>query len=151
MEKKLIEYMKVYLNHSENLHFIANVRDFTDIHTDEPESFHGTNKGPSPVEYFLIGIGGCIGSTFVFCCKKNNIEIEDISVTIDGIITHKEERENLLQFDRIEGKIDFIPKNVSKDEIAIKSCIKDFQKYCVVSNSIQQGIPMNVQVNWKQK
>ncbi|MGV9173528.1 MAG: OsmC family protein [Promethearchaeia archaeon] len=140
--------MKVYLNHSENLHFIGSAREFSNIHMDEPESFHGTNKGPSPVEYFLLGIGGCMASTFVFCCQKNEIEIHDISITIDGQLTHREDRENLLQFQKIEGYIMFIPKHGEQNKQAIKQCINDFQKYCVVSNSLRQGIPLSVNVNW---
>ena len=58
--------MKVTLNHSENLHFTANARDFKMIPIDASESFHGTNLGPSPIEYLLIGIGGCISSSFVY-------------------------------------------------------------------------------------
>ena len=52
--------MKVSLKYSEKQHFIASVRHFNDIQIDEPESFHGTDKGPSPVEFYLIGIGGCL-------------------------------------------------------------------------------------------
>ncbi|MFO8018510.1 MAG: OsmC family protein [Promethearchaeia archaeon] len=142
--------MKVHIKHSENLHFLGSAREFTHIHMDEPESFHGTNKGPSPVEYFLLGIGGCMGSTFAFSCQKNGIEVQDISITIDGELTHREDRENLLQFEKIEGHIDFIPKD-AYDEKKIKQSIREFQKYCVLSNSIRQGIPLDVNVEWKKQ
>ncbi|MHA1483676.1 MAG: OsmC family protein [Candidatus Heimdallarchaeaceae archaeon] len=61
--------MKVTLTYSRNLHFKASVRSFEDLNVDEPESFHGTDLGPSAVEYLLIGIGGCLGTTFTHCLQ----------------------------------------------------------------------------------
>ena len=80
--------MKVSLKYSENLHFTASARHFDDIHIDEPESFHGTDKGPSPVEFFLIGIGGCLGSTFAYCLQRHNVEIDALEVVVDGLLKH---------------------------------------------------------------
>ena len=76
--------MKVTINYSENLHFIASARNFKWIELDEPESFHGSDLGPSPVEYLLIGIGGCLGSTFAYCLQRKNIPIEDMQIIVNG-------------------------------------------------------------------
>lgn len=80
--------MKVTLNYSEKIHFIASARHFNNIHVDEPESFHGTDLAPSPIEYFLIGTGTCIGSTFIYCLQKHNVTIENLKVIVDGTLKH---------------------------------------------------------------
>ena len=73
-----------------NLHFKAKIRDFDEIPIDEPESFHGTDLGPSPVEYFLTGIGGCLSSTFIYCLQKRNIVVDHLETKIDGELKHKQ-------------------------------------------------------------
>ena len=67
--------MKVFLDYTKDLHFKASARNFKDFNVDEPASFHGTDLGPSAVEYLLIGIGGCLGTTFIYCLQKKNIKL----------------------------------------------------------------------------
>ena len=67
--------MKVFLDYTKDLHFKASVREFKGLDVDEPVSFHGTNLGPSAVEYLLIGIGGCLGTTFLYCLQKKTGEL----------------------------------------------------------------------------
>ena len=141
--------MKISLKFSENLHFIAKARRFNDIHIDEPESFHGTDLGPSSVEYVLIGIGGCLGSSFIYCLQKKKIEIENLEIEIDGKLKHTGPKMNL-RLVNVDVQLIFTPKKGKQLEI-INQCIKKFFDYCVVSNSIIQGIPINVSVSQKNR
>jgi len=139
--------MKVTLKYSENLHFIARARHFYDIHIDEPESFHGTDEGPSPVEFYLIGIGGCMGSTFTYCLQKRNVEIDALEVVVDGQLKHIGPKMSL-QLVNIEVELLITPSNNESSE-KIEQCINSFQEYCIVRNSITQGIPFEVKVSRK--
>jgi putative redox protein len=135
--------MKVTLNYSEKLHFEASARHFK-VHLDEPESFHGTDLGPSPIEYFLIGTGGCIGGTFIFCLQKHNVEIESFKVIVDGTLQHigPKKRLKLVKID-IELLVNLI-EGASKKNLDL--CIKTFQEYCPISDVITQKIPLNIKV-----
>ncbi|MFX0072960.1 MAG: OsmC family protein [Candidatus Hermodarchaeota archaeon] len=139
--------MKVVLNYNENLHFTANVRHFSNIHIDEPESFHGTDLGPSSVEYVLIGIGGCLGTTFFYCLKRNNILINNIEIIVDGTLKHTEpkKRLRLVRID-VEIFVDFKEK-VPNEKIEL--CKTVFQDYCPLSNLITQGLPLNIRISEK--
>jgi uncharacterized OsmC-like protein len=135
--------MQVKLNHQKNLHFTASVRNFKNLDLDEPKSFHGTNLGPSPVEYLLIGIGGCLGSSFMYCLIKSDIRIKNLEIIIDGKITHKNPTLRL-KLAQVDIKILYILEDVSlKEEIEI--CINKFKQHCVVSDSLINGIPINVE------
>ena len=136
--------MKVRLKHSENLHFIGSIRDFNDIHIDEPESFHGKNLGPSPIEYFLIGIGGCISSTYMYCLQKNKVEIEKLEVIVDGQLKHTGLKLNLKLVD-INVELLIIYKMGQSYE-KIDLCEKIFQEYCLLSDFITNGAPLNVKI-----
>jgi len=141
--------MKVSLTYSENLHFIASARKFSDLHIDEPESFHGTDLGPSSVEYLLIGIGGCLGSTFIYCLQKQNIDVENLEIVINGQLRHTEPKLRL-RLINVSVKILYSLKpEQSLDKL--EQCKKTFKEHCVVTSSIIQGIPVEVQINENQK
>ncbi len=136
--------MKVTLNYSENLYFIATARHLKDIHIDEPESFHGTDLGPSSVEYLLIGIGGCLGSTFMYCLQKKDVIIEDLEIVVDGKLTHSGPKMTL-RLANVNIDITFSAKKNQSIE-KIESCVKEFREYCIVSKSITNGLPINVNI-----
>ena len=139
--------MKVTLKYSEKQHFTASARHFHGIHVDEPESFHGTDVGPSPVEYFLIGIGGCLGSTFKYCLQKQDVEIDLLEVVVDGQLKHAGPKMSL-KLVYIEAELFITAKNEESSD-KIEQCIKNFRDYCIVTNSITQGVPIDVKVSRK--
>jgi len=136
--------MKISVRLSEKLHFIARTRQFNDIHIDEPETFHGTDLGPSSVEYILIGIGGCLGSTLAFCLKKYDIEIKDLEINVNGTLSHNGPLKRL-RLIKVDTDIFLSTKNTDKTK-EIDECIMNFKEHCVVSNSIIKGLPIDVNV-----
>ena len=134
--------MKVLLDYTKDLHFKASARNFKDLNVDEPVSFHGTDLGPSAVEYVLIGIGGCLGTTFTFCLRKNKIELETLKVIVEGELSHKGPK-MLLRLVNVNVDLNFVPKEVGSDK-EINKCMKEFFEYCIITNSITKGLPINV-------
>ena len=134
--------MKVLLNYTKDLHFKASARNFKDFDIDEPVSFHGTDLGPSAVEYLLIGIGGCLGTTFIYCLQKNNIELESFEVVVDGKLSHTGPKK-LLRIVDVDVDLNFTPKEASSD-VEINRCMKEFTEYCIITNSIANGLPINI-------
>ena len=140
--------MKVTLNYSgKKMHFTALAMHFSDIHVDEPESFHGTDLAPSPIEYFLIGTGSCIGSTFIYCLQKHNIPIEYLKIIVDGILKHigPKKRLRLVKID-IEILIN-LKEDVPYEKFDL--CHKSFQEFCPISHVLTQRIPLNIKVTRK--
>ena len=136
--------MKVTLSHSDNLHFKATTRQFRNIEIDEPESFHGTDKAPSPIEYFLIGIGGCIGSTFVYCLNINGVKFNNLTICIDGQLKHVGSNMRL-RLVKIEVEIHLnLVKNGS--ETKFNRCKSTFLEFCPISEVITDGIPLDVKI-----
>lgn len=139
--------MKVRLNYESNLKFKATVRDFEDFVLDEPESFHGNNLGPSPIEYFLIGIGGCLGSTFTYCFQKKGIALESLDIEINGRIKHIPPHLNL-RLTEIEVEFNYSVKNDPSDE-KINYCITEFKKHCPIYDPLAKGFP--IKINFKRR
>jgi len=137
--------MKVLLDYTKDLHFKASARNFKDFNVDEPASFHGTDLGPSAVEYLLIGIGGCLGTTFIYCLQKNNIELETFEVVVEGELSRTGPK-MLLRLVNVDVDMKFTPKEASSD-VEINRCMKEFTEYCIVTNSIAEGVNVNVNCN----
>ena len=133
--------MKITINYCNNLHFKAKTRDFDNIQIDEPESFHGTDLAPSPIEYLLIGIGGCLSSTFVYCLRKRNIEIDDLEIIIDGVLKH-DQPSLYLKLKQIQVEFNLSLKGYNEDEV--DKCIIEFKKYCPIYEPVLNGIPIDI-------
>ena len=54
--------------------------DYTVI-TDQPIDDGGSGSAPSPFDLFLVSIGTCTGYYVLSFCQKNNIPIDNISLT----------------------------------------------------------------------
>ena len=137
--------MKVALTYNRNLHFKASVRNFKDLNVDEPESFHGTDLGPSAVEYLLVGIGGCLGTTFIYCLQKRHLELKEFKVLVDGKIAHVGPKKRL-RLVNVDVEMKFSVKETTSKE-HINDCVKDFKENCIISNSIADGLPIEVNCN----
>ena len=137
--------MKVSLSYSENMHFTASVRHFKNIHVDESEAFHGDDLAPSPIEYVLIGTGGCIASTFVFCLQKNNVLIKKLEVDVEGILKHSGKKNSLKLIKITVELLVTLKEGESSEKIQI--CHKQLLEYCPVFNAFNSGIPLNINIS----
>jgi uncharacterized OsmC-like protein len=137
--------MKITLSYQGKQQFKANARHFKEVIIDEPESFHGEDQGPSPIEYFLIGTGSCIASSLIFCLNKNNVKFSNYEVLVDGKLKHKGPK-MLLKLEKILIQIKFkIDDDNSRTKV--EYCKSIFQSHCPLSDSIMHGIPIELQIN----
>jgi uncharacterized OsmC-like protein len=138
--------MKINISWMDDFGFKADVRQFKNILLDEPQSFKGSDRGPSPVEYILLGIGGCLGASFIHCCKINNLKIKRLELIVDGKMTHNQPY-NHLELVNVNTELNIIDFKGKKDE-DLEKCINNFKHYCVVTNSLIRGLPIDVKVNY---
>ena len=137
--------MIITLSYQGKQQFKASTRDFKEIIIDEPESFHGDDQGPSPIEFFLIGTGSCIASSLIFCLNKNNIKFSNYEVVVEGKLKHKGPN-LLLKLVKILIQIKF---NIDdeKSRSKVDYCKSIFQSHCPLSDSIMHGIPIELEIN----
>ncbi len=51
---------------------------------DQPTQAGGTDEGPTPLEFFLFSLAGCIASIARVAAMQQKIEMRSISVDVDG-------------------------------------------------------------------
>jgi uncharacterized OsmC-like protein len=67
----------------EGLTFEGKTRNFN-LFIDEPENLGGKDKGPNPVEYLLLSLGGCLGIVIQVVAKEMNIKIDSLKINLRG-------------------------------------------------------------------
>jgi len=51
---------------------------------DQPEAMGGNNEGPTPLDYILMALGGCIATIAKIVAKQQRIDLKGIEVTVEG-------------------------------------------------------------------
>ncbi|MHA1785752.1 MAG: OsmC family protein [Candidatus Helarchaeota archaeon] len=131
-----------------NLQFEASIKDFPKFIMDEPEQFHGDDTGPSSIELMLSGIAGCIGTSFIYCLNRFGCKYDGLVVETTGEIHHN--AQNLLRITNIGISMEIKADTDDEDNLEnIQVCYEHFAKYCVVTKSVEQGIPFDLKLNFK--
>lgn len=110
-----------------------------EITIDEPEELGGTDEGMNPVEVTLASLAGCLSITAKLLAKKMNIEIEKLSIKVEGEIDEEAMTSAEVDsgFKDIEYKIKF-ESDSSKEKI--EKLYQSIEKYCPVSDTIKRAI-----------
>jgi len=84
-EKKILENVRYTLSAEAESHArtLLKTRDLVDI-SDEPEIRGGTNEGFAPTELCLSSLMACSNVISHKICKKNDIEVLDMKLSIDA-------------------------------------------------------------------
>lgn len=114
-----------------------------DLVMDEPEPV-GEGKGPNASNIIAAAMGNCLSASLLFCLNKSHVEVNDIQASVDGAIKRNEE--GRWRISKIEVNIDIDIEAGYENQI--KRCLDIFEEYCIASQSIKDGIPVEVEVEW---
>jgi uncharacterized OsmC-like protein len=64
------------------------VRDFHFV-TAEPEKIGGNNEGPTPMEYVLGALNGCLGVVVELVAKEQGIPLHDLKISSTGLVDQR--------------------------------------------------------------
>ena len=109
---------------------------------DQPLLLLGHNNGPTPIEYILIALGGCLTNSIIYYSTAKGINIEDVELELVGnfdlryVFGLHAKKENLS--DSIQVKIRIKGKDLSDEEIKFLSELgeKTSPVYNLITNSL---------------
>ncbi len=112
-----------------------------DLVLDEPSPL-GNQRGPNASRLLAASIASCLSASLLFCLNKSRIETRGMKTRVSG--WYRRNPKGRLRVDRLEVAI-------SVDADAARSprlsrCMDLFEDYCVVTESVRQGIPVQVKV-----
>jgi len=100
--------------------------------------------GPNPARLLALAVLGCLSSSLVFCIGKKNLSLDDFEAEAEIVMARNEKN-----FWRVkEINIKLIPITDNEDIIKrIKQCEKFFEDYCIITQSVRDGIKVNVNLD----
>ncbi|HUV33474.1 MAG TPA: OsmC family protein [Candidatus Desulfaltia sp.] len=109
---------------------------------DEPAPV-GENMGPNASKVLAAAMGNCLTASLLFCLEKARAEVGGIETRVSGVMRRNEQGRW-----RIAGvDVEIIPEIPAEFQKQFERCSGLFEDFCIVSKSIEQGIPINVKVS----
>ncbi len=106
---------------------------------DSPEAI-----GPDPSRLLTAAVMGCLNASFAFCLKKARVPLK--SMKAEGEFISKRNEKGFWRVTQIN--VELCPEIEIESGIPrMEKCIEIFHDYCTVTQSVRQGIPVNVTFN----
>ncbi|MFX0122105.1 MAG: OsmC family protein [Candidatus Hodarchaeota archaeon] len=110
---------------------------------DEPLDFGGEDKYPNASRVLTAAVASCLSASFMLCLNKARIPVNSMETQAKCTITRNEE--GYLRITQIDVTI--IPTWESDVTLKKKTrCIKIFKSFCIATNAVTTGVPVNVDV-----
>ena len=127
---------------------VVSCRDFSFI-IDEPVIAGGENSGPTPVEYLIGSLAGCMGVVCNKVAREMNLEVSSIRFEVEGDIDTDRfmgkpgSEEKRSGYTEIRVKID---ADVNADAQTKYRWLKAVKERCPVSDNISNMTPVRVKL-----
>ena len=100
----------------------------------------GENAGPNPTRLLSVAVGHCLSSSLLYCLQKARVKVKDLQTTITA--TKEKNKEGFLRITCIDARIQLSVNE--EDKLRASRCLEIFENYCTVTQSVRQGITVNV-------
>jgi uncharacterized OsmC-like protein len=111
------------------------------LNADEPAPF-GSGLGPSPVQLLCAAVGNCLSDSLLFAFRKFKQAPEPIRCTVQASVGRNPEgRMRVLQMTAT------LTLGVPAAQLEhLDRVLAQFEQFCTVTQSVGQGIPIELQV-----
>jgi len=111
------------------------------IYMDTSAEHGGNNLGPRPKPLMMVALAGCTGMDVAAILKKMRVEIENLTVEVEGDVTedHPKRFIGMKVVFRVKGK-DVLRESVEKAVLLSKT------RYCGVSASYSAAFPIEYDI-----
>lgn len=110
---------------------------------DEPAALGGTDKGPTPVEYVLMGLGGCVAFVGKIVAKEMGINIKRIRVSLSGGLNparfRGEQTDDRAGFKQIDVEVE-VESDAPRPQL--EQWLRTVESRCPVGDNIQNPTPV---------
>ncbi len=112
-----------------------------EIITDETEEVGGGEEGPPPSRLLAAATLNCLMASLKFCLDKKRVDIKSLKGKVTGTIERVDKRLRVTKLD-----VDIQPGVDEEDKKKLEQCVDIFESYCVVTESVRNGIDVDVNV-----
>jgi len=109
--------------------------------TDESEPV-GKGVGPNPSKLLAAAVGNCLSSSLLFCLQRARAPVKGMRTKVNGRMRKNEKG----RWRITELSVELSPEVDASAASHLERCSDIFRDFCVVSQSVEQGIPLKVSV-----
>ncbi|MEM4251664.1 MAG: OsmC family protein [Candidatus Bathyarchaeia archaeon] len=120
--------------------------DLPEMVLDEPKPV-GEGSGPNASRLLSAAIGHCLSASLLFCLAKARLSVERIETTVETSLRRNEKGRLRIGSLRVNLHLSIREEDVERS----KRCFELFEDFCVVTQSVKQGIPVSVHVTVEDK
>lgn len=113
----------------------------SDLIVDETEPI-GLGAGPNPTRLLAAAVGHCTSSSLVFCLQKARVEVIGLETIVKTSVAKNEEGRWRVNSIDIQLRLEVN----EEDKMRVSRCLKIFEDYCTITQSIRKGIPVNINI-----
>lgn len=102
----------------------------------------GEGVGPNPARLLATAIGHCLASSLRYCLERSRTPAQ-VAATVDAEVRRNERGRWRIAHVQVQlnlSGVDSVGKN------AVDRCLGLFQDFCIVTESVRHGIPVDVDV-----
>ena len=114
---------------------------FPEYRLDEPAPI-GHDTAPNAARVLSAAIGNCLSASLLFCARKAKVQLGPIRTVVRTEVFRNDR--GRLRIGKIEVRID--PRIAATEQQKALRCLELFEDYCVVTQSVRQGIDVQVTV-----
>lgn len=133
---------RAHLVLEEGYRFTITFPDFADaapLVSDEPAPL-GEAGGPNPAALLASAVGNCLASSLLFCLRKSRAGAA--AVAADAIAHIERNEAGRFRITGVDVRLDVdLPE---EDRARLARCRPLFEDFCLVTESVRQGIPVRV-------
>lgn len=138
-ESSFVTELKLVKGYKFNV--ISDIDYIPDLIVDETKP-EGEGAGLNPTRLLSASIGHCMSSSLIYCLKKARIPIADLKTAVKTYLYRNEN--GRLRIEKIDLEITLEVSH--QDKSRVHRCLSIFEDYCTVTQSIRQGIQVDVKI-----
>jgi organic hydroperoxide reductase OsmC/OhrA len=108
---------------------------------DEPPPL-GAGHGPNASRLLAAAVGNCLSASALLCLRKARIDVRGMRTTVRSSMVRNEK--GRLRIGTI--RVDIEPVVSPADRERMSRCLELFEDFCVVTQSVREGIDVEVAV-----
>jgi uncharacterized OsmC-like protein len=102
----------------------------------------GRNEGPNPSRVLASAIAGCLGASLLFCLRKARIDVGGLRADVH--VTNGRSAAGRLRVKQVAVRL--APEVPAGQVERMARCLEIFEEFCVVTQSVRDGIDIKVSV-----
>jgi uncharacterized OsmC-like protein len=108
---------------------------------DEPPPL-GENAGPNATRLLAAAIGNCLSASLLFCLAKSRVDVRGLTAEVTWELVRNERGRMRIG----SASVKLRPAVGGEDAAKLTRCATLFEDFCIVTQSVREGFPVEVEI-----